>query len=547
MKPHTSQRKRSHSSDSSRKRQRPPTSTKQRNGTSSNSKERATKRTKRTGVHTQSKVNLLKKDSEFLCRMKFGNKLPDIPFDPKLLKYPFDPSRFTRYSTTSLEINYQHVLLTEPDLGISIDLIDPSTYDIPKNPTPLHPKDARLVAFKDQKEATQKPVRRSSMMERPAVSWLRKQTEYLSSDFESTYGSKKKSKDGTMEGRVGIVAEKRALEAGTLHRTRAEVVRLIENTFEVAQRVPVHKTNKSLKPVEIIPVFPDFELWSNQYAQVVFDADPIPQDLSPDQPDYQQRLDELQWKMSQAAVKGFSANMGNTKIPFVAYMTPREKPVDKTQAQEEDEDDDDDDDFAELFGDSEESEGSENKKETVGENTHSQELAEQEIKETQEVPSADKQSIDTMQIDEDRASKGGETEKEQGAVIEEERESAEKGKQREEEKEKEKESESEMDVEQSDKADKQEKQSNGVAYDWIREYTYRADTNNSYFFVWSKDGVYYNEVNSKTLLNKIKSKDAKKSIQEFGRPGTVWRVDRDFVEKENFDRLDRLETLTPLV
>lgn len=32
------------------------------------------------------------------------------------------------YKTTSLEKNYKWELLTEPDLGVKIDLIDPDTY-----------------------------------------------------------------------------------------------------------------------------------------------------------------------------------------------------------------------------------------------------------------------------------------------------------------------------------------------------------------------------------------------------------------------------------
>jgi hypothetical protein len=36
--------------------------------------------------------------------------------------------RFVRYRTTSLETSHQHTLHAEPDLGIPIDLIDPSTY-----------------------------------------------------------------------------------------------------------------------------------------------------------------------------------------------------------------------------------------------------------------------------------------------------------------------------------------------------------------------------------------------------------------------------------
>ena len=37
-------------------------------------------------------------------------------------------SRFVQYNQTSLERTYKHELLTEHDLGVTIDLINPDTY-----------------------------------------------------------------------------------------------------------------------------------------------------------------------------------------------------------------------------------------------------------------------------------------------------------------------------------------------------------------------------------------------------------------------------------
>lgn len=38
--------------------------------------------------------------------------------------------RFVEYKQTSLEKNYKHDLLTEQDLGVTIDLINPETYEV---------------------------------------------------------------------------------------------------------------------------------------------------------------------------------------------------------------------------------------------------------------------------------------------------------------------------------------------------------------------------------------------------------------------------------
>lgn len=43
-----------------------------------------------------------------------------------------------QYKPTSLEKNYKHELLTEVDLGVNIDLIDPDTYAINQDGTVLY-------------------------------------------------------------------------------------------------------------------------------------------------------------------------------------------------------------------------------------------------------------------------------------------------------------------------------------------------------------------------------------------------------------------------
>ena len=67
----------------------------------------------------------------FLTKLKYKNDLPPLPFDPKLLSYPLDPLRFVRYARTSLEGQIKTELLTEPDMGIPIDLVDLERYNVP--------------------------------------------------------------------------------------------------------------------------------------------------------------------------------------------------------------------------------------------------------------------------------------------------------------------------------------------------------------------------------------------------------------------------------
>lgn len=55
--------------------------------------------------------------------------------------------RFVQYKATSLEKQHKHELLTEPDLGVTIDLINPDTYRIDPN------SKCSFVSFHDEMPA----------------------------------------------------------------------------------------------------------------------------------------------------------------------------------------------------------------------------------------------------------------------------------------------------------------------------------------------------------------------------------------------------------
>jgi RNA polymerase II-associated factor 1 len=93
---------------------------------------------------------------------------------------------------------------------------------------------------------------------------------------------------------------------------RDEQIEAILYTFEAAKALPVHPTNPELTPTEILPVFPDFELWPNIYSQIVFDRDPAPTDTTPE---------EAKFAKLEAIVKGFSS----AESSFVGYMVPKKR------------------------------------------------------------------------------------------------------------------------------------------------------------------------------------------------------------------------------
>ncbi len=59
--------------------------------------------------------------------MSFG--LPEIPVRPKLFKYRLDTqNRTSKYDFTSVELNQEHNILVDYNMGVRVDLIDRAVY-----------------------------------------------------------------------------------------------------------------------------------------------------------------------------------------------------------------------------------------------------------------------------------------------------------------------------------------------------------------------------------------------------------------------------------
>ncbi|XP_061538566.1 RNA polymerase II-associated factor 1 homolog [Phycodurus eques] len=239
--------------------------------------------------------------SGLVCRVKYCNSLPDIPFDPKFITYPFDQHRFVQYKATSLEKQHKHELLTEPDLGVTIDLINPDTYRIDPNIL-LDPADEKLLEEDIQAPSSSK----RSQQHAKVVPWMRK-TEYISTEF-NRYGVSNEK----VEVKIGVSVKQQFTEE-EIYKDRDSQISAIEKTFEDAQKPIVqHYSKPRVTPVEVLPAFPDFKMWINPCAQVIFDSDPAPKDMSGP------AGVEM---MSQAMIRGMMDEEGNQ---FVAYFLPNE-------------------------------------------------------------------------------------------------------------------------------------------------------------------------------------------------------------------------------
>ncbi|UJR38032.1 hypothetical protein I4U23_030714 [Adineta vaga] len=281
----------------------------------------ATTNSNSTATGTSVPTNRLERDakkhdrrSDLVCRVRYTNVLPDLPFDPKFLRYPFSQDRFVRYKPTSLEKNYRWDLLTEHDVGVEIDLINPDAYAPTGN---LTEDDERLL---EEETATPANLKRSLLNKR-SVPWLRK-TEYISTEQTSIKSSVK-----TGEARSSSVKEK-LREESLKYLTKDRILELIEEGFETAKApMEKHYSKPSVVKIEEWPLFPDFDNWKYPFAQVIFDDDPSRKDPNITA---QEQMEE----MSEAVIK---ALVDNENKEYIGYFLPTPETRAKRSREDQDE------------------------------------------------------------------------------------------------------------------------------------------------------------------------------------------------------------------
>jgi RNA polymerase II-associated factor 1 len=208
--------------------------------------------------------------NRFICKMKIRNECPPLPFEPKFLAYPSEANRLTRYSCTNLEKSHKHALLTEPDLGIHIDLIEPETYEPPADGIEMQPEDAVLLED-EVKKRKMRPGLEGDRGKRANVPWLHKTAYYGNEDlFQMQMGFK--SQQGEMQ-------EDEDDDAELSHKQVAE---RLEKTFTAPSTLAAlkHPTKPALTAVKVWDILPDWNTWPNDYTEIVFDHDPTACDVT---------------------------------------------------------------------------------------------------------------------------------------------------------------------------------------------------------------------------------------------------------------------------
>lgn len=261
--------------------------------------------------------NRLKRPSTFVCKIKFRNELPDPVSQPKLLQVNNDRDRYSKYSITSLEKTQKHRLLVDSDLGIPLDLLDISIYNAPKVRPPMDPEDEELLRD-DEKLPSVKTenIRRKDRPTDKGVAWLVK-TQYISPinlDPAKQALTEKQAKE------LKEIREGKRDFLDSLN-DREHQIRSIQESFRVAQQIPVHQTKPHLQPVEIFPLLPDFKRQSSRLTHVTFDGEPTADSELHNKLDRAVR-DELE---ALAILKTYTLSDTDTgkQERFLAYMVPK--------------------------------------------------------------------------------------------------------------------------------------------------------------------------------------------------------------------------------
>lgn len=223
-------------------------------------------------------------ESDFVCDVVFSNKVPEVPYEPKFLKVPLDETRHIRYRETTLERDYKFELISGVDLGVTLDMIDYSSFTQLPSVTPTLEKVDEYLAS-------------GSMQTKQAhvLPFLHK-FNYLSAEIAP---------------QIMVKSETSQPQLGEVD-TRDKLIKDIEDSFEICKTLPQHPQNPNLTVDAIFPIFPDEDLWGNEYTEMVFENDPWPE---------QESEDEVQ-RHTGAIVKSVSSSPAGK--PLLAYFIPTE-------------------------------------------------------------------------------------------------------------------------------------------------------------------------------------------------------------------------------
>ncbi|EME27276.1 RNA polymerase II-associated factor 1 [Galdieria sulphuraria] len=244
-----------------------------------------------------------KPPSVFLCKPRYMNNLPEPPFLPKMYNLEVETSQYAKYRISSLESSYKPKLETGPALGIWVDWVTPEEEQQLGEGEPLTAEEEEILA---QVENSQESKRKFSV-----PSWMRR-TGY--DEFSELRANKNISQYPNSDGSSSLKQQRSLSET-------------IQDEFEAAKQVPVHPDprKRHLKPVQVLPVFPDFENWPDKFVVLQFDSNPS-EEIESHQ-DTQRIVEEF---IENALTVAFTNQSGER---FLSYYIPTENTIENRKSQ----------------------------------------------------------------------------------------------------------------------------------------------------------------------------------------------------------------------
>lgn len=199
---------------------------------------------------------LRKKDTRFLCNVRFKNELPEIPSDPKMLLSQLNLDEIGAFKLFSIEKGLKKDVKFPLDMNLPLSSLYIEQYDIYSGDT-LDPKDAPLLDVRSD-VVTHEGSGGRTRKNVPNAPWLMR-TKYISNESGAVGNRKVGGVDGSDHAVVPL----------------EDQIREIEDSFRVAKSKPVHPKNKSLVPVDVKAILPDEDLENWPLVLVNFDGDPV--------------------------------------------------------------------------------------------------------------------------------------------------------------------------------------------------------------------------------------------------------------------------------
>ncbi|KAI7902304.1 RNA polymerase II-associated [Cokeromyces recurvatus] len=206
--------------------------------------------------------------SDFICRVRYRNVLPPVPFAPKMLSIPSLVERHIPYHSTSLVEKTPYSLIMDQSTAIPFDKAVVDYLDAMETNPEEVTRPVEEVAEEDRALLTSPRDAQQglagSQVRKPNVTWLRR-SEYIAQEVRNTPSRK--------EG----VENKFAMSATTIKKhkysTHEEQIAGIEKTFKQLPGDLQHPQTKA-KAKKIMPLLPNMECWENIYTVCQFSTDP---------------------------------------------------------------------------------------------------------------------------------------------------------------------------------------------------------------------------------------------------------------------------------